>query len=132
VPLPRRLVAPLAESRGALARRLREMALANLHAAQARMVLLGRGSAMERIASFLIEMAGRMVPTTSPHSADAATVCTGGLNFGEVMPELPGPGSNQTGSAHEASTSCLNAISTSRVIGMRVKCGEIVVLILFQ
>jgi CRP-like cAMP-binding protein len=53
---PRRMVEALAESRPALARRLRELALVHLRAAQDQMVLLGRTTASERIASFLMEM----------------------------------------------------------------------------
>jgi CRP/FNR family transcriptional regulator, nitrogen fixation regulation protein len=57
---PRRMVDALAESHAVLARRLREMAVASLRAAQARLMLLGRGTASERIAAFLVEMARRM------------------------------------------------------------------------
>jgi CRP/FNR family nitrogen fixation transcriptional regulator len=57
---PRRMVEALAESRPALARRLRELALTHLRAAHDRMVLLGRKTASERLASFLMEMDRRM------------------------------------------------------------------------
>jgi CRP/FNR family nitrogen fixation transcriptional regulator len=60
---PRRMVEALAEGHAALARRLREMAVADLRAANARLVLLARGTASERIASFLVEMAQRMGST---------------------------------------------------------------------
>jgi CRP/FNR family nitrogen fixation transcriptional regulator len=53
---PRRMVEALAESRPALARRLRELALTHLRIAHDRLVLLGRKTASERIASFLMEM----------------------------------------------------------------------------
>jgi CRP-like cAMP-binding protein len=57
---PRRMVEALAESHAALARRLREMAMANLRTANSRLVLLARGTASERIACFLLEMAQRV------------------------------------------------------------------------
>jgi len=53
---PRRMVEALAESHTGLARRLREMTLGNLRCAHERMVLLGRKTAMEKIASFMLEM----------------------------------------------------------------------------
>jgi CRP/FNR family nitrogen fixation transcriptional regulator len=53
---PRRMVEALAESHAALARRLRAMTRANLRDAHERMVLLGRKTAMEKIASFVLEM----------------------------------------------------------------------------
>lgn len=56
---PRRMVEALAESHAALSRRLREMALDSLRTAHGRMVLLGRKTAAERIATFLLEMARR-------------------------------------------------------------------------
>ncbi|HEY7581626.1 MAG TPA: helix-turn-helix domain-containing protein [Acetobacteraceae bacterium] len=57
---PRRMVDALASSNPALARRLRDMASVNLRVAHARLVLLGRKTASERIASFLLEMAERL------------------------------------------------------------------------
>jgi CRP/FNR family nitrogen fixation transcriptional regulator len=57
---PRRMVEALAESRPAMARRLRELALKHLRATHDRLVLLGRKTASERIASFLIEMDRRV------------------------------------------------------------------------
>jgi CRP/FNR family nitrogen fixation transcriptional regulator len=62
---PRRMVEALAESRLALARRLRELALAHLRIAHDRLVLLGRKTASERIASFLMEMDRRMGTKTA-------------------------------------------------------------------
>jgi CRP-like cAMP-binding protein len=56
----RRMVDALAESNNSLARRLRDLASINLRTAHARMVMLGRKTASERIASFLIEMADRL------------------------------------------------------------------------
>ena len=53
---PRRMVEALAESRASLARRLRTLTLNNLHAAHERMMLLGRKTALERLASFVLEM----------------------------------------------------------------------------
>lgn len=57
---PRRMVEALAESHTALSRRLRDVAFTRLRAAQGRMMLLGRGSAPERIACFLLEMETRL------------------------------------------------------------------------
>lgn len=57
---PRRMVEALAESHGALSRRLREIALADLRAAQHRLLLLGRATASERVAAFLLEMERRL------------------------------------------------------------------------
>jgi CRP/FNR family transcriptional regulator, nitrogen fixation regulation protein len=57
---PRRMVEALAESHPALGRRLRELALTHLHAAQERVVALGRKTALERLASFMLEMDRRM------------------------------------------------------------------------
>lgn len=57
---PRRMVEALAESHSSLSRRLRDVAFARLRAAHARMMLLGRGSAPERIACFLLEMEARL------------------------------------------------------------------------
>ena len=56
---PRRMVEALADSHAALARRLRALALANLRNAHERMVMLGRKTAIERIASFVLEMERR-------------------------------------------------------------------------
>jgi CRP/FNR family transcriptional regulator, nitrogen fixation regulation protein len=56
---PRRMVEALAERHPPLSRRLRELAMQHLRAAHGRMLLLGRKTATERIASFLIEMDGR-------------------------------------------------------------------------
>ncbi|HVC61540.1 MAG TPA: helix-turn-helix domain-containing protein [Acetobacteraceae bacterium] len=53
---PRRMVEALADSHAALARRLRALALANLRNAHERMVTLGRKSAVEKIAAFVLEM----------------------------------------------------------------------------
>jgi CRP-like cAMP-binding protein len=52
----RRMVESLAESHAGLATRLREISLEKLRAAQVRLVLLGRKTATERVASFLEEM----------------------------------------------------------------------------
>lgn len=60
---PRRMVEALAESRPTLARRLRELALTHLRSAHERMVLLGRKTAIERIASFVLEL-DRRTPAT--------------------------------------------------------------------
>lgn len=57
---PRRMVESLAESHPALGRRLRELALAHLRAAQERVVLLGRKTATERLATFMLEMDRRI------------------------------------------------------------------------
>ena len=53
---PRRMVEALADSHAALARRLRALALANLRGAHERMIMLGRKTAVEKIASFVLEM----------------------------------------------------------------------------
>lgn len=55
----RREVEALADRHPSLARRLRELAAADLRAAYDRMLLLGRKTASERIATFLLELAGR-------------------------------------------------------------------------
>lgn len=57
---PRRMVENLAESHAVLSRRLRELAFSNLRAAHGRMLLLGRGTAPERITAFLLEMERRL------------------------------------------------------------------------
>jgi len=57
---PRRMVDALAESNFALTRRLRGMTSVSLRVAHTRLVLLGRKTASERIASFLLEMAERL------------------------------------------------------------------------
>jgi CRP-like cAMP-binding protein len=56
---PRAAVERLAEERPGLARRLRELAFAGLAAAQMRMLVLGRMTAGERVASFLVDFAER-------------------------------------------------------------------------
>jgi CRP-like cAMP-binding protein len=53
---PRRMVEALADSHAALARRLRAVALANLRDAHDRMIMLGRKTAVEKVASFVLEM----------------------------------------------------------------------------
>jgi CRP-like cAMP-binding protein len=57
---PRRMVDALAESNVALARRLRDLTSVSLRTAHLRLLLLGRKTASERIASFLLEMAERL------------------------------------------------------------------------
>ena len=57
---PRRMVDALAESNTALARRLRNLTSVSLRMAHARLLLLGRKTASERIATFLLEMAERL------------------------------------------------------------------------
>jgi CRP-like cAMP-binding protein len=52
----RRMVESLAESHAGLAGRLREISLGKLRAAQGQLVLLGRKTATERVASFLAEL----------------------------------------------------------------------------
>jgi CRP/FNR family nitrogen fixation transcriptional regulator len=54
---PRKAIERLADADPALARRLREMAFEGLAEAQERMLLLGRKTAPERVASFLLEVA---------------------------------------------------------------------------
>ncbi len=56
---PRRMVEALAESHLGLTRRLREFALTNLRVARAQLLMLGRKTATERIASFLLDMDAR-------------------------------------------------------------------------
>jgi CRP-like cAMP-binding protein len=53
---PRRMVEALADSHAGLARRLRVLALGNLRNAHGRMVMLGRKTAVEKIAAFVLEM----------------------------------------------------------------------------
>ena len=57
---PRRRVEALAESHLGLARRLRDLTAENLRTAHGRLMLLGRKTASERIASFLLEMVERL------------------------------------------------------------------------
>jgi CRP/FNR family nitrogen fixation transcriptional regulator len=56
---PRRMVDALAETNVGLARRLRDLTSVSLRNAHTRLLLLGRKTASERIASFLLEMAAR-------------------------------------------------------------------------
>jgi CRP-like cAMP-binding protein len=63
---PRRMVDALAENNVALTRRLRDITAVNLRIAQTRLMLLGRKTATERIASFLLEMVERL-PGTDPN-----------------------------------------------------------------
>jgi CRP-like cAMP-binding protein len=63
---PRRTVDALASTNMTLARRLRDVASVSLRLAHARLVLLGRRTASERIASFLLEMAERL-PQSRPN-----------------------------------------------------------------
>jgi CRP/FNR family nitrogen fixation transcriptional regulator len=56
---PRGVIDTMAEQHGALALRLRNLTMQNLRRAHEKMFLLGRKSASERIASFLLEMAAR-------------------------------------------------------------------------
>jgi CRP/FNR family transcriptional regulator, nitrogen fixation regulation protein len=58
---PRRTVDALAESSASLAHSLHALILNNLHAAHERMILLGRKTATEKLASFLLEMDRRSV-----------------------------------------------------------------------
>jgi CRP-like cAMP-binding protein len=66
---PRRMVDALAGTNLALARQLRDIGSVTLRAAYARMVLLGRKTASERIASFLMEMSRRL-PNSRPEVLD--------------------------------------------------------------
>jgi CRP/FNR family transcriptional regulator, nitrogen fixation regulation protein len=66
---PRRMVELLADSNVALTRRLRDLTSISLRTAHARLVLLGRKTATERIATFLLEMAQRL-PETRPQVLD--------------------------------------------------------------
>jgi CRP/FNR family nitrogen fixation transcriptional regulator len=61
----RREVEALADRHPLLARRLRELSARSLRTAHDRMLLLGRKTASERIASFLLEMSGRQGSTHS-------------------------------------------------------------------
>lgn len=61
---PRRVVESLAEQHGALGRRLRDHALRSLRRAHGQMFLLGRKTAGERLAAFLLEMAARLPAAT--------------------------------------------------------------------
>jgi CRP/FNR family transcriptional regulator, nitrogen fixation regulation protein len=56
---PRRMVEALADSHAGLSRRLRSLALANLRNAHERIITLGRKTAVEKIASFVLEMERR-------------------------------------------------------------------------
>ena len=56
----RAAVERLAEQQPALTRRLRDMAFSSLAEAHARMLCLGRKTALERVTSFLLEMADRI------------------------------------------------------------------------
>ncbi|HME20553.1 MAG TPA: helix-turn-helix domain-containing protein [Acetobacteraceae bacterium] len=66
---PRRMVDGLAESNVTLTGRLRDLTSISLRLAHARMILLGRKTASERIASFLLEMAERL-PEVRPDVLD--------------------------------------------------------------
>ena len=57
---PRRTVEALSESNLTLARRLRDLTAMSLRVAHGRLILLGRKTASERLASFLLEMAERL------------------------------------------------------------------------
>jgi CRP/FNR family transcriptional regulator, nitrogen fixation regulation protein len=57
---PRRMVDGLAESRPALSLRLRDLTRRHLRAAQDRIVALGRRTACERVAAFVLEMRRRL------------------------------------------------------------------------
>ena len=62
---PRRMVEALAQSHAALAHRLRALAVGNLRNAYQQMTLLGRRTATERIASFLLDMHRRSISIDS-------------------------------------------------------------------
>jgi CRP-like cAMP-binding protein len=62
---PRRAVDTLAERNPALGRRLRDLTSVSLRMAHMRLLLLGRLTASERIATFLLEMADRLPRTTA-------------------------------------------------------------------
>ena len=57
---PRRMVDSLAENNVSLTRRLRDITSESLRTAYVRLLLLGRKTASERIASFVLEMAERL------------------------------------------------------------------------
>jgi CRP/FNR family transcriptional regulator, nitrogen fixation regulation protein len=59
------MVDALAERDTALARRLRDLTSVSLRMAHMRLLLLGRKTATERIATFLLEMAERLPRTTA-------------------------------------------------------------------
>ncbi len=65
----RRMVEALAQSHTALALRLRTLAVANLRGAYQQMALLGRSTAMERVASFILDLHRRSM-TTDRHTVD--------------------------------------------------------------
>lgn len=56
---PRRLLERLADSDSGVARRVRELVLASISRIQARVVTLGRTSALAKVSTFLLEMADR-------------------------------------------------------------------------
>ena len=58
---PRRMVEALAERQLGLSRRLRDLAAVSLRIAHARLLMLGRKTASERLAGFLLEMSKRLV-----------------------------------------------------------------------
>jgi CRP-like cAMP-binding protein len=62
---PRRAVDVLTENNTALARRLRDLTSVSLRMAHMRLLLLGRKTASERIATFLLEMAERLPHTSA-------------------------------------------------------------------
>jgi CRP-like cAMP-binding protein len=66
---PRRMVEALAETNVGLARRLRDLTSLSLRTAHTRLVLLGRKTASERIATFLLEMEERL-PQVRAHRLD--------------------------------------------------------------
>jgi len=66
---PRRMVDALAENNFALTRRLRDITSISLRMANTRLVMLGRKTASERIASFLLEMLERL-PTARANVLD--------------------------------------------------------------
>ena len=66
---PRRMVEALAERNAQLARRLRDLTSVSLRMAHTRLLLLGRKTASERIATFLLEMAERL-PQAQPGVLD--------------------------------------------------------------